>query len=268
MRRYAPLAPSAGTRIPPTLRLRVLTRDGGCVGFGRFPVACAGALELDHVRASGGMGMKSRTTEDNLVSLCGACHKHKTENGRTARPILLEYLSQFDTVAVPLTNGGAATIDREDADRVLSHSWRSADNGRGRPYVRMVGAGSPVYLHRFILGDAAGRVVDHVNGDPLDNRRSNLRAASHSQNGANAKGRGGSSRYKGVYTRGGRWFAQIGGGSTTRYIGSYETEDEAALAYNAAAREAFGEFALLNAVEDPHAAHVDPCGPVCRAVPA
>ena len=75
MRRYAPIAASRGTVIPASLRLRVLTRDNGCVGFGRFPVECAGGLELDHVRASGGMGMKSRTAEDNLVALCGACHR-------------------------------------------------------------------------------------------------------------------------------------------------------------------------------------------------
>ena len=96
LRRYAPIAPSRGTVIPHGLRIDVLTRDakatGGCVGYGRFPTTCGGPLELDHVRASGGMGMKSRTEADNLVSLCGNCHRWKTENGRTARPILLAYL--------------------------------------------------------------------------------------------------------------------------------------------------------------------------------
>lgn len=95
MRRYAPPKPSRGTVIPYDMRLRVLTRDNGCVGFGRFPVACAGPLELDHVRASGGMGMKSRTEDDNLVSLCGNCHRYKTSFGRQARPILLDYLASL-----------------------------------------------------------------------------------------------------------------------------------------------------------------------------
>lgn len=97
VRRYAPVKASTGTTIPRDMRLRVLHRDeratGGCVGFGRFPVECAGPLELDHVRASHGMGMKSETTDDNLVALCGACHRWKTENGRKARPILLDYLA-------------------------------------------------------------------------------------------------------------------------------------------------------------------------------
>lgn len=74
------------------MRLDVLVRDNGCIGFGRLPGDCSGGLELDHVRASGGMGMKSRTEPDNLVSLCGAHHRYKTANGRTARPILLAYL--------------------------------------------------------------------------------------------------------------------------------------------------------------------------------
>lgn len=93
MRRYAPMKASRGTIIPPDMRLRVLARDQGCVGFGRFPVECRGGLELDHVRASHGIGLKSETTDGNLVALCGECHRWKTENGRIARPILLGYLA-------------------------------------------------------------------------------------------------------------------------------------------------------------------------------
>ena len=95
LRRYAPMKPSRGTVIPPAVRIRVLTRDNGCVGFGRFPGSCSGALELDHVRASHGMGMKSETAEGNLVSLCGQHHRWKTGFGREARPILLAYLAGF-----------------------------------------------------------------------------------------------------------------------------------------------------------------------------
>lgn len=99
MRRYTPVKPSRGTVIPSDMRLRVLHRDelatGGCVGFGRFPVECNGPLELDHVRASHGMGMKSETTDQNLVSLCNECHRWKTYNGRRARPVLLDYLASL-----------------------------------------------------------------------------------------------------------------------------------------------------------------------------
>lgn len=95
MRTYGGLKPSAGTRIPPDMRLRVLTRDDGCVLFGRAPGDCQFANELDHVRGSGGMGMKSVTCDCNLVTACGAHHRWKTEHGREGREIELAYLDRF-----------------------------------------------------------------------------------------------------------------------------------------------------------------------------
>lgn len=87
------------------LRLDVLERDGrnagGCVGFGRFPGDCIGRLTLDHVRASGALGKKSRTTADNLATLCIGHHEWKTNHGREARPILLDYLSRFGYGVTP-----------------------------------------------------------------------------------------------------------------------------------------------------------------------
>lgn len=84
---------SRGTVIPDAMRRNVIVRDEGCVGprVG-FPGLCAGGIELDHVRASGAVGMKSRTAEDNLVSLCGSHHRYKTSFGREARPLLVAYL--------------------------------------------------------------------------------------------------------------------------------------------------------------------------------
>lgn len=92
------------------LRIEVLYRDQGCVaeraGFpdatrhGLFP------LEIDHVRASGALGKKSRTTADNLVVLCRDHHRWKTEHGREARPLLLDYLARFDYPDMGLTQVG------------------------------------------------------------------------------------------------------------------------------------------------------------------
>lgn len=96
LRRYAPIRSSAGTRIPTDIRAAVRERDGGaCLGprVG-MPGECAGGIELDHVRASGGMGMKSPTEADNLVSLCGAHHRMKTAEGRRWRPRLLALLAR------------------------------------------------------------------------------------------------------------------------------------------------------------------------------
>jgi hypothetical protein len=57
-----------------------------------MPELCFGGLELDHVRASHGIGMKSETTVQNLVQLCASHHRIKTNDGRTWRPILVSYL--------------------------------------------------------------------------------------------------------------------------------------------------------------------------------
>ena len=81
--------------MPAVLRLEVLHRDQGCVGFRRLPGPCGSPLEIDHVRASGGLGLKSRTTADNLVVLCRTHHRYKTEHGREVRPLLLDYLSRW-----------------------------------------------------------------------------------------------------------------------------------------------------------------------------
>jgi 5-methylcytosine-specific restriction endonuclease McrA len=110
---------SHGTTIPHDMRLRVLNRDaaavGGCVGFALFPVGCSGPLELDHVRASHGMGMKSVTCDCNLVALCGNCHRYKTAYGRSVRPLLLKYLDRFGYSQHEedhlLTEAGARVMD-------------------------------------------------------------------------------------------------------------------------------------------------------------
>jgi 5-methylcytosine-specific restriction endonuclease McrA len=93
LRRYGGIEPSAGTTVPTSMRLAVIERDQGCVGWKlMWPGDCLGQLELDHVRASHGIGMKSATEPDNLVSLCSAHHRYKTEHGRATRPALLDYI--------------------------------------------------------------------------------------------------------------------------------------------------------------------------------
>lgn len=98
MRRYAPLRHSPGTVIPLAVRRAVLARDRGCIGprVG-MDGPCLGGVELDHVRASHGMGMKSESTPGNLASLCGFHHQERTENGRIWRPRILGYLASVET---------------------------------------------------------------------------------------------------------------------------------------------------------------------------
>jgi hypothetical protein len=93
VRRYAPLKQSRGTTWPVEVREAARERDGGCIGpLVGMPGACFGGIELDHIRASGAIGMKSRSTLDNAASLCAAHHPLKTREGRKWRPLLIEYV--------------------------------------------------------------------------------------------------------------------------------------------------------------------------------
>ena len=99
----ARLKPSKGTVVPPAMRHYVLARDNGCVGprLG-FPGACGGPCDPDHVRSSGGIGMKSPTEPWNLASLCRLVHHPwKTEHPREARPRLIAYLDAVEARSLP-----------------------------------------------------------------------------------------------------------------------------------------------------------------------
>lgn len=95
MRRSTGLKPSQGTQWPPEVRAAAWDRDHGCIGprVG-MPDVCLGSTELDHVRASGGMGMKSRSELDNAATLCHRHHFIKTNDGRRWRPVLLEWIDR------------------------------------------------------------------------------------------------------------------------------------------------------------------------------
>jgi hypothetical protein len=145
-----------------------------------------------------------------------------------------------------------AIVDESDYALVATYSWWLNCNRYARTTINR----KNVLMHRFILGWPSEIRVDHINRNGLDNRRSNLRAATSQQNTFNQKkhltiaGRQCTSRHKGVCFRKtkGRWTSYIKIGSTRIVLGSFDTEDEAALAYNSAAAQHFGAFALLNDV--------------------
>lgn len=144
-------------------------------------------------------------------------------------------------------------VDSEDAARVLVRRW-TLHRARSGLYVKLVGH-STIMLHRFVLDlpqtPTKWDVVDHINKDGLDCRRSNLRIGSNSHNLANSERRPGSSRFKGVTwdASRSRWMAQIVVDEKHRYLGRFKDEVAAARAYNAAAFAAWGEFAFLNDTE-------------------
>lgn len=156
---------------------------------------------------------------------------------------------------IPITGGKSILIDECDLHLVQSHKWLARPNSQGSYYVARTKKRNPlppttIYLHRIIMDAKPGEYVDHRNRNPLDNRRSNLRFCTPSQNQQNHKRRSkaNTSGYKGVCTsRAGKpWRAQITIEGRSRSLGQYNTKEEAARAYDAAAIAHFGEFATLN----------------------
>lgn len=105
-------------------------------------------------------------------------------------------------------------------------------------------------MHVVIMKPPTGLVVDHADNDGLNNLRSNLRICTRSQNSANRISVGGSSIYLGVsyYKKNKKWGALIGKNRKQIFIGLFETEEQAAIAYNKSAILIHGEFAKLNNV--------------------
>lgn len=162
---------------------------------------------------------------------------------------------------VKLTKGKYAKVDSGDYERVTSMRWSAVKKGRNYyalSYKSDNGRKYNLGMHRFILGvRERGVVVDHINHDGLDNRRSNLRLASHRENMRNMrKWKGGkgrcSSRYKGVarHMERKKWRSQIMVDGVQIFLGYHEDETAAARAYDEAAEMYFGEFACLNFVEE------------------
>lgn len=161
---------------------------------------------------------------------------------------------QCTPARVELKSGIVVTLDAGDVDRVLARTW-NISRAKNRPDYVVTSTWNPVtkragnlYLHRFIVGANPGDIVDHVNGDTMDNTRKNLRIATHQQNMANSKRRKNNDGYKGVQLRcdGKKWVARIQVHKKMIHLGSFLTPEDAARAYDKAAILHFGEFARLN----------------------
>lgn len=158
-----------------------------------------------------------------------------------------------NTKLIPLTQGKYAIVDEMDYEWLSQWKWNYhkfgyairtqhiciTDNKQIKVGIRM---------HRLIMDAADGLDVDHINGDTIDNRRSNLRVCSRSENMMNQRKTRGTSKYKGVYWNAERkkWMARLKIDKKTIFLGRFLSQEDAALAYNNAATQYFGEFARLN----------------------
>ena len=151
-----------------------------------------------------------------------------------------------------LPRGETAIIDRDNKPLTDGYKWhRGGPLGYVTAHAIDGGRNVKVYLHRLVLNAPVGLTVDHINGDVLDNRRQNLRLGTQQQNTFNQRGsRNNKSGAKGVSRRtdNGKWRARIMVNGKEIGLGCFDTQDDAARAYNEAAAEYFGEFAWLNEI--------------------
>lgn len=148
-----------------------------------------------------------------------------------------------------LKNGEEIKIDEEDLPLVRKYNWQT-NNGYVFRTEQVDFVKTRYYLHRELLNAPNGMEVDHINGDPSDNRRCNIRLCTPAENKRNRRKprTAKNSKYKGVKQRLGKYEASIGRRENYRYLGTYDTEIEAAIAYNIKAKELYGEFANLNEI--------------------
>jgi len=146
-------------------------------------------------------------------------------------------------------------IDLDDVDLVSEYRWFSKLDGRGIPYCYSHYTGDKkIMLHRFIMGLVPddGKICDHISRDTKDNRKANLRICSRAENNRNAKKnvRGVTSKYKGVSkTLSGKYTAIIHYNKKMHYLGIFDSEIDAAAAYNEKALQFFKNYANLNDIK-------------------
>lgn len=153
---------------------------------------------------------------------------------------------------IPLSRGLVAIVDDEDFEYLSQWKWhlfRTKDGDYATRNIRLNSKRTKIRMHTQLMTPPDGLVVDHRNGDGLDNRRSNLRVCTLTENNCNRRGSG-ASKYLGVSykSRQGKYTAQIyqHGKGKQIHLGSFLNEIDAARAYDRIAPSIHGEFARLN----------------------
>jgi hypothetical protein len=152
---------------------------------------------------------------------------------------------------VILTRGVSVIVDDNDYQKLSQHKWYACkkrntfyayrDSGPRKNKIR-------IPMHREILGltKGDGLIVDHINQNPLDNRKENLRIVSHNFNQHNCKERKNGSGYRGVVKHGNGWMAQISVNGKHKYLGYFKDKIDAAKSFDAEISNYYGDAAVTN----------------------
>ena len=183
-------------------------------------------------------------TKDIIVSTGGLKSGHTQSCGCLQRERASKSNKRYnkyefkDDYVIGYTNKEEQFIfDKDDYDKIKNYCWQISKNG----YVVTQDKDKNIRFHVFIMGKKDGFVIDHINQKKNDNRKSNLRYATKSQNGINTK-----KKIKGVYKDKKRWYARITVNKEVIKLGSYKTKEEAVLARQQAEIKYFGEFSPLS----------------------
>jgi len=190
----------------------------------------------------------------NKFSSLGYCNKHYKRFKTYGDPHFVKLkvkrakdkkiIIRGEIAEIELTKGKVAIIDKEDVDKIKNHSWCAVAGKHGTFYAESR-INTKIMRIQWII---KGKWYDHINNDPLDNRKENLRKCTVLQNNRNQSPLSATSKYKGVCKKRGRknWSVAIGFNYKQIYIGSFKTEKEGAVAYDKKALELYGKFAWLN----------------------
>lgn len=151
----------------------------------------------------------------------------------------------WNAVCIPLTKGKHALIDIKDYESVSSQLWSFSSGYAIRTHPSKA-------LHRIIMDEPESLTVDHINMNKLDNRRENLRLATHAENNRNCTNKKAGKRYKCTYQECGKWRVRVSYHNKNICWGGFSSEEEAARSYNVITRILYGEFFRPNIIDPGH----------------
>jgi len=150
---------------------------------------------------------------------------------------------------IELTKGFVTQVDNNDYNWLIQSKWfvmKGWNTWYAATQIKLKnGKYKILFMHRVILDTPKALQGEHIDRNGLNNQRSNLRNATRAQNRANTLP-GNNKKYKGTLKHGKQFISQIRINGTTRNLGSFKTEEEAAKKYDLVAKDVFGEFAYLN----------------------